>query len=145
VISCSRCARSSVATAPWGISFRAWAAPRWMRLLSKRELVLDGNRIPTTHDILRYYDAERFMSVANAAVSLHDPAVHCELLETLDKIVHAPNTVAALEPFFNMHDLTIQYYTLWRMENLLDGQPVHLANGDLEVVLRMLRDHPRDC
>lgn len=114
-------------------------------LCSNRRLVLDGFNIPTYHDILKYYDEVRVERVVSAAVNIGDPSVPDPLLAKLSDIINAPADPKVLQEFFNHNqDLTVTYYTLWRLEGICCGGPRHLSDGYLEWLGRLLGDRPRD-
>jgi hypothetical protein len=112
-------------------------------ILSHRRLYLDGDGIPQDHEILRYYDATRIANIVDAAVGVADPSYKCAALELLDQIIQAPDDAKVLEKFFSHRNLAAQYYTLWRMELLVCGQPEHLADGYLEWLRILLADDPK--
>jgi hypothetical protein len=113
-------------------------------ICKNRMVVFDGTNIPRNHSFLKYYDSARVDRIVDAAVALVDPSKPCALLQALDEVIHAPNDPNALVKYFDKRDLAITYYTLWRLENLVCGQPAHLADGSLQHIALELVDHPQD-
>lgn len=115
------------------------------RLCRGRRIVFDANDIPMTHDILKYYSVTRVDRVVGAAVAIKDPSIPSPLLTKLDEIIHAPADCKVLQKFFeHNNDLSVSYYTLWRLEGICCGGPRHLSDGYLEWLSRLLIDRPAD-
>lgn len=113
-------------------------------LCATRRIVFDGTDIPRLHGFLQYYNEARLSRAVSAAVALTDSTHHSKLLDTLDAVLKAPADPKTLAKFFDRRDLTVTYYTLWRLENILCGGPRHLSDGYLRRVGLMLTDDPQD-
>lgn len=111
-------------------------------LCKTRRLVIDVKDVPGTHELLKYYVPARTKRLAALAVALHDPAHPSALLQDLDKILAAPNTREALVPFLSIMDFTAQFYTLWRLENLLCGGAFHISDGYLPRFANEVQERP---
>lgn len=116
-------------------------------ICSRRGIVFDGHAIPMTHDILKYYDVARMERIVGAAVCIKDPSIPDPLLTKLSEIIQAPADCKTLQGFFSQNpggDLSITYYTLWRLEGICCGGPRHLSDGYLEWLGLLLGDEPAD-
>lgn len=114
-------------------------------ICSRRGIVFDGQDIPMTHDILKYYDVARMTRIVGAAVCIKDPSVPDPLLTKLSEIINAPADCKTLQGFFSKNnDLSVTYYTLWRLEGICCGGPRHLSDGYLEWLGLLLGDEPAD-
>lgn len=111
-------------------------------LCSKRRLVLDTKDIPPKHEFTRYYSAARVKRLAAMSVALYDSAHPSDLLKALDKVIAAPAMQKNLVEFLRSTDNTVQYYTLWRLENLLCGHAAHLSDGYLSNFANTFQDRP---
>lgn len=111
-------------------------------LCKNRRLVLDTIDIPPKHEFLKYYDRKRIGRLADVAVALHDPSRPSKVLQQLEQVIAAPADPKTLVEFFRNLDPTVQYYTLWRLENIFCGQASHLASGYLEHFANDFQDRP---
>ena len=114
---------------------------------SRRGVVLDGRNIPMTHDYLKYYDVSRMERLVSAAVYLTDPTQPDPLLVKLEEIIKAPADPKTLQAFFDgslSDEISVSYYTLWRLEGICCGGPRHLSDGYLEWLGLLMNDEPRD-
>ncbi|MBI4860623.1 MAG: hypothetical protein HY815_10220 [Candidatus Riflebacteria bacterium] len=106
-------------------------------------LVLDTDQIPEDHEFLGYYTRRRIDRLAEAALTIQDPShPRSALLAALMKVLAAPASVAALTPFLEHDELSVNLYALWRLERLVCGSSRHLADGTLRKAFGLLLDDP---
>jgi hypothetical protein len=112
-------------------------------VVGARGLIFDTHRIPRNHDFLAYYSPERLASLAGAAGELQAPWCHASpLLETLDRVLAAPDDRAALQPYLETGEPTVTLYALWRLERHYCGDSRHLENRYLLQIDRLAYTHP---
>jgi hypothetical protein len=112
-------------------------------LMSQRRLVFDAQAVPRDHQFLGYYNPDRLEGLVDAAIALRPQGPRrSALLADLDRVLAAPNTVAALKPFLENADNCTKLYALWRMERLVCGDSAHLQYGYSIRVASMAIKHP---
>lgn len=104
-------------------------------------LVIDSMNIPSTHAFLKYYTPERLARLAAAAKSLREKQPH-DLLKRLSAVASAPASLDKLTPFLDDLDTSVQYYVVWRLEELFCGGPRHLSDGSIYALAGIVGSHP---
>lgn len=116
-------------------------------LFGRKALFIDNEEIPTSHDFLLYYNADRLAQLVPAMLWLASPNSVPEptAFQDMDKVMMAPDNAEALARFLDFPDLNTQLYALWRLEKLNCGGSVHLADGYLPGIAAMMRHKPRQA
>jgi hypothetical protein len=105
-------------------------------LISQRCLIMDTIDIPRDHALVEYYASGRLARLADAAVTLRDPARSpSAMLRELDVVLHTPDDVAVIAPHLIGPETSPKVYALWRLEHVMDGGSAHLESGYAERVL----------
>jgi len=100
------------------------------RGIAERRLVYDVDDIPPDHEFLKYLSQARVRKLAEAAVTLDEPARRASpVLRELDAILQAPDDPGALAPYLDSPSASATLYALWRLEHALCGNSRHLVGG----------------
>lgn len=98
------------------------------RLLGRRGVVFDDDRIPIGHDILHYYDAQRIEKLVTSVRYLRTPRPDSpSVLARLDRILQAPVTDLD-QPLEPGTPLAARMYVRWRLyPNLSAYGPIRIT------------------
>ena len=122
--------RALVRGTAMGSTLPRMTAEQYRAMFGARKAVFDGERIPPSHDLLKYYDDVRLARLAGAMAWKADPQGLSQPpdLAEIDRVMEAPDTVEALVPWLDSRRLAPMIYAVWRLENLLGDGEKHLED-----------------
>jgi hypothetical protein len=110
--------------------------------VSGRHWLIDSREIPISHTFIDYFSDERVARLADAMMYLANPrAIKPELLDTMDKVLAAPDDVDTLVSYLDNESAGVTFYAVWRLERLLCKDSRHLTDDTYEDEIEMLRSH----
>ncbi|MCA9777530.1 MAG: alpha/beta hydrolase [Candidatus Eremiobacteraeota bacterium] len=127
-----------------GTSFPKMTLEQLDDVVSTRHMMLDNKDIPEDHAFEKYYNEARLARIVPVMKYLSNPKTEKpEEIAELDKVLAAPGSYEALQPFLDSGRYGPLFYALWRLERVNCKDARHLCDGTLEKVGRMLKDQPK--